>query len=304
MSASVLPEHLDEIIEDLRDDRLSLLALGLVSKQTLAKSRNYLFSNVDFDGNDRHFDAFLALLDAPWSSFTSAIESLHIKDLFHPTKRYTYRPRNMTRIAANLMHLKTIWVTSISWLCIPSHVRDFFQMNIADLQLDSVEFCENDLVELFSILQPSLERITTYNLQYDEIHDLPGTSSIFQRRFCFTSLDCSSLVLFKDVWDPPATKDLDVRVESFHLRLLSLTSTERELYTPFISKFLQHVGPSLRRLFINLSDPYFDPGKLFQVLPMSSDDLFQRLCLITNLWTSRNALICVLSTLEPSPWIT
>ncbi|KAF8957784.1 hypothetical protein BDZ97DRAFT_1844691 [Flammula alnicola] len=31
-----------------------------------------------------------------------------------------------------------------------------------------------------------------------------------------------------------------------------------EAYTPFISRFLQHVGPSLHHLFIKLSDPYVD----------------------------------------------
>lgn len=266
MSARMLPELLDRTIDHLCDDKRTLLALGLVSKQTLARSRRYLFSTVEFNDNDGHFDAFLTLLDAPWTSFTSAVQSLHVKDLFHVTRGYTYPAKtNIPRIVANLTHLKTLRVASVSWLCIPPHIRDFFfQLNTADLELDSVEFYENELVELFSILPPSLETLSLYNLQYDDIHDLSGKSSIFQRRFRFKSLDTSSLVLLKDVWDPAVTKTLDITVESFHLRLLALMSRERDLYTPFISRFLQRAGPSLHSLFIILSEPFSDPrqGKL------------------------------------------
>ncbi|KAF5382136.1 hypothetical protein D9615_004301 [Tricholomella constricta] len=258
------PELLDQIIDRSRNDRPTLLALGLVSKQTLARSRHYLFSTVEFDDNDKHFDTFLGLLDAPWTSFTAATVSLHVKDLFHSTRGYTYRPkRNILRILSSLTHLTTLWVTSTSWRCIPSHIRQFFfQLRITDLQFDSVEFYESEFVEFFSMLQPSTAMITAYNLKHEDGDDLSAISSIFQQQFRLKTLDSYSLVLLKDVWDPLRFKDLNVTVESFHLRLLDLATSDRETSTAFISRFLTHIGPSLKRLFINISEPHFWPDVL------------------------------------------
>ena len=307
VSTILPPELLDRIIDHIYDDKPTLLALGLVSQQTLVRSRAHLFSKLEFSYNenlfdtlvaqqnlartrylptklklnesDRQFDAFLTLLEAPWTTFTFALEFLHIKDLFHATRRYKYRPnRNIPHIAARLPNLKSLWLTSIAWPCIPPHIRDFFfQLNITDLQLDCIGFVPtypNDFIELFSRLQLSVETLTLYNIQLDEIPDLSQQSSIFHRHFCFKSLDSHSLVLLKDVWDPSVAKHLDIAVESFHLRLVSLTRRDRESYTPFISRFLHHFGQSVHRLFINLSEPYPSLGKPVPVSIISIRDTF------------------------------
>ncbi|KAF8804061.1 hypothetical protein BYT27DRAFT_7340372 [Phlegmacium glaucopus] len=265
------PELLDRIIDHLHNDRLTLLALGLTSTQTLIRSRLHLFANLEFNHGDKQFDAFLALLDSPWTSFTYAVESLNIKGIFNRLAgdNYKYHPtRNIPRITANLQNLKTLRLTSISWPYIPRHVRDlFFQLDITNLHLDSVEFTmyqQNDVLELFMRLQPSIKSITLYNLQFndDDIPDLSRDASIFRRQIHLETLDTTSLLLLKDVWDPQGTNDLDVTVESFHLRLPQMSRLNREAYTPFISRFLQRVGPSLHHLFIKLSDPYFDSHAL------------------------------------------
>ena len=297
---SILPlELLDQIIDHLYDDKPTLLTLGLVSKQTLVRSRGHLFSKLEFschnyfdtlvtkqnffrttklkcnDGN-RQFDAFLSLLEAPWTTFTFTVEFLHINNLFwHPTTGYRYCPnRNIPRIAARLPNLKSLWLTSIAWICVPPHIQEFFfQLNVADLQLDCIEFeptYPNDFVELFSRFQSSVKTLTLYNIVLDDIPDLSKQHSIFHRRFRFKSLDSHSLVFFVDVWDPSVTNDLDIAVESFHLRLDSLTQRERELYTPFISRFLQCFGQSVHRLFINISGPYLCLGKPIQVYHINS----------------------------------
>ncbi|KDR70102.1 hypothetical protein GALMADRAFT_145126 [Galerina marginata CBS 339.88] len=286
------PELLDRIIDSLHDDRRALLALSLASKRTLVRSRAHLFTKLEFkytdtafealvakqkiartryfytkleiDDADRHFDDFLALLDAPWTSFALTTQSIHINGLFHRTRRHEYRPnKNIPLIAANLPNLKTLCLTSILWPCIPRHIADFFfELDLAHMQLDSVDFTmhpQNGFVELFRRLQPAIKSVTLYNLQFydEEIPDLSKELSIFQLRMQFESLDTCSLLLLKDVWDPLRTKHLEVTVDSFHLRLIPMTIRDRELYTPFMSRFLQHVGPSLQRLFVKLSDPYF-----------------------------------------------
>ncbi|KAF8963804.1 hypothetical protein BDZ97DRAFT_976535 [Flammula alnicola] len=268
--STIPPELLDRITDHLHNDRLTLLALGRTSKQTLIRSRLHLFATLEFNDSDKKFDAFLALLEAPWTSFTYAVESLHLKERFHPRLTYKYRPtRNIPRITANLPNLKTLRLTSIWWPCIPPHIRDFFfQLDITEFHLDSVEFTtyqQNDFVEFFVRLRPSTKTITLYNLQFDddEIPDLSHNSSTFRRQIHLKSLDACSLLLLKDVWDPLGTNHLDVTVESFQLRLDPVSWRNREAYTPFISRFLRQVGPSLHHLFIKLSDPYLD----FHALP-------------------------------------
>ncbi|KAF8970808.1 hypothetical protein BDZ97DRAFT_1405098 [Flammula alnicola] len=265
------PELLDRITDHLHNDRPTLLRLGLTSRQTLIRSRLHLFSELEFNkGGDRQFDMFLALLEAPWTSFTNAVESLHVKELFLP-RGYKHLPnKNLARILANLPNLRTLRLTSLLWPYIPPHIRDlFFQTNIADLQLDSVAFAtytyrraEIDIMELFVrlSLHPSLKSITLYNLQFDDevIPNLSQHSSTFRRRFHLKSLDTSSLLLLKDVWDPLRANDLDITVESFHVRLVPMTRSNREAYIPFFSRFLRRVGPSLHHIFIKLSDPYLD----------------------------------------------
>jgi hypothetical protein len=204
---------------------------------------------------------FLALLGAPWTSFTNAVESLHIKGLF--PGHHNHPPiNNLPRILSNLPHLKTLRLTSISWPRTPPHIREFFlQINIVDFQLDSVEFTtypsqKIEIVELFVKLQPSIKSITLYDLQfpYEPIPDLSQHASTFRRPIHLKTLDTRSLLVFKDVRGPLHTNDLDITVESFHVRLVPLAWRDTAVYTPFFSRFLRQVGPSLQHIFIKLSE--------------------------------------------------
>jgi hypothetical protein len=264
------PELLDQITDHLHNDRRTLLCLGLTSRQTLIRSRFHLFSELEFNphnGGDKKFDMFFALLEAPWTSFTNVVESLHVRELFHA--RYYHLPNDFPRILANFTNLKTLRLTSIYWPFIPPHIREFFlRTNIVDLQLDSVDFTNRpekiDIVEIFVRLQPSIKSITLYNLHFYgdvPIPDLSQHASIFRRPIHLTSLDTCSLLMFKDVWDPLHANDLDITVESFHVRLIPLARRDRVAYTPFFSRFLRQVGPSLQHIFIKLSDPYPDTRK-------------------------------------------
>jgi hypothetical protein len=162
------PELLDQIIDHLHNDRRTLLRLGLTSRKTLTRSRFHLFSELEFNpynGGERKFKMFLTLLQARWTSFTNAVESLHVERLFSPGRDYTNFPNmNFPRILANLPNLMTLRLTSISWLFIPRYIREFFlQINIVNLQLDSVEFTTcAPIVEIFVRLQPSIKSITLH----------------------------------------------------------------------------------------------------------------------------------------------
>ncbi|KAG5651537.1 hypothetical protein H0H81_008299 [Sphagnurus paluster] len=249
-----MTELLDRIIDQLKGDSAALLALGLTSRQTLPRSRQHLFATVEFDGNDSHFDAFLALVDVPWTSFTTAVGFIHVKDLFwrDSVTRVYKHTRNAPRILLNLPNINKVWITSVPWFCIPSHIRLLFlHPKISELQLDRIECHDNDFVDLFSMIPPSVEIITAFNMRYMEINDIADKVSIFQRPFRFKTLDSVSLEQFRYVWDSSKLADGDITVDSFHVRLLYHMY---DANLPFISKFLRHIGPSIRRLFIEISD--------------------------------------------------
>lgn len=109
-SGTILPpELLDHIMDFLYDDRPSLLALGLTSKQTLLRSCLHLFIHMEFTG-DKDFDAFLTLLEALWTSFAYNIESIHIVGLsrFPPSGDKYGVSRVIPVIASHLPNLKTL----------------------------------------------------------------------------------------------------------------------------------------------------------------------------------------------------
>lgn len=262
------PELLDKVVDYLHDDRQALLALSLVSKKTtLTRSRGHLFSTIVFT-TDSQFDNFLLLLDRPWTSFTFSVQTLHLKDLFHTTRNYRYRSlssQSIERVISHLSNVEGVWLTSISWRVIPSHIRDilFHCLQITDLQLDRVEFYgDEEPCEFFSILAPKPNgSISFYDILSDDAMEFSPTPSIFQQPLHIKSLDTNALVRF--LGGNLLNSCPRLTVDSLHLRLPSLTSMERNNHIRFISNFIQHVGPSLQRLFVELSLPFYKSGRLY-----------------------------------------
>ena len=262
-------ELLDYIIDFLRDDRQTLLTLSLVSKQTMVRSRRPLFSNLEFINEDRKLNTFFALLDVSWTTCTHAVKSLCVKDQFNrwsAEKRGPFTTQDVSRITANLSNVKTLRLTSISWPYIPQYIVNiFFQLHLTGFHLESVEFRMDDTTDFFNFfagLQPSVRSISLFDLQFDdsELPDLSTNPTIFRRPIHLEKLDTSSLILFKDVWDPLHTNDLDITVDSFYMRFANISSRDRATYVPFFSRFLKHVGPSLCHLFIKLTEGYWGYG--------------------------------------------
>lgn len=268
--SDIPPEILDHIIDFLHNDRRTLLVLSLVSKQTLVRSRFYLFSNLKFVNEDRKINAFFALLDVPWTSFAHIVESLRIKEQFNrlgTKERGPFTAKHTSRIIDNLSNLRTLRLTYVPWPYYPFYIGDiFFQFNLTDFHLDSVALRTDDTTDFVNFsarLQPSLQSISLYNLEYDDAHipDLSANSTVFRRPIHLKKLDTYSLLLLKSVWDPLHSSELDITVESFHLRFANMPGEIREAYTPFISRFLKHVGPSLYHLSIKLTEAYCRNGK-------------------------------------------
>ncbi len=253
------PEIFDEII-DLLDETSTLLSFGLVCKRALVKSRRCLFSTLEFTKN-KSFDQFLHLAGAPWTSFTSAVEEIHLRDLFH--YHYPYRSEiDQTQVASNLRNVKSLSILNhstwkIGWRLVPRPILDvIFQLNIHDLQLDGIGMWKTeDIVMVFSRLPPSVKTLALRKLRFHaETPNLSHHLSIFRRPFRFRMFDNVSLALFKDVLDPLINPALDVSVQAFHIRPPVLPAAEA--CNPLTWRFLHHIGHCVEQLLITFDKPY------------------------------------------------
>ncbi|KIL66668.1 hypothetical protein M378DRAFT_160688 [Amanita muscaria Koide BX008] len=247
------PEIVDEVIGQL-DDTQALLSCGLVSRRILVTSRHRLFFSLEFVDH-KSFDRFLYLAGAPWTSFTLAVEEIHLQDVFG--RELMYRSEiNPTQIASNLCNVKSLSISSHStwhpkWKIVPRHILDvIFQLNIQDLQLDGVGWWNaDDVVRLFGRLLPSVKTLALRRLRYREIPDLLPHSSIFRRPFRFRAFDSTSLMLLKDVLDPLTNPDLDVAVQTFHIQAPKPSiAKSSNLLT---RRFLHHIGQGVEQLLIS-----------------------------------------------------
>ncbi|KAM6495370.1 hypothetical protein JOM56_008076 [Amanita muscaria] len=262
------PEIISEIIGYLHEDKRTLLSLGLVSKQTLYETRHHLFSTVEFSGARvwKDFDKFLRLVDVAWTSFTPAIQCTNFQRGCLPPNDDS-AGREMARIRTNLRNVKSLRLVSLIWKTIPSYILDLiFQLHIEHLSLCWLySWGTTDLFNIFRRFPPSLRTLDFKGMGIVTMPDLSEDPSIFHRSFRFETLDSQSIFLFKSVWDPSICHDLDIKVKSFYLQPLYDLFQLHQREAPFISRFLQRIGPSLEHLTISLthySRPYssYEPG--------------------------------------------
>jgi hypothetical protein len=255
------PELLDEFIDQI-DETSTLLSCGLVSKRALVKSRRRLFSTLEFR-SDEDFDRFLDLAGAPWTSFTSAVEEVHLQDLFGPKYDYgNFNERDPKTVASNLCNVTTLSIFVHVWKYgytkVPRFVLDvIFELKIHDLQLDGVHMTKKeDMAILFGRLSPNLKTLAFRRLRFHEIEDsdLLRHLSIFRRSIHFKILDNVSLAFFKDVLDPLANPGLDVTVHAFHIR--DPIDPAAEASNSLTWRFLEHIGHSVEQLLITCIEPY------------------------------------------------
>ncbi|KAJ3767912.1 hypothetical protein FB446DRAFT_792749 [Lentinula raphanica] len=131
MDCVFAPELLDHIIDQLGDDKKSLLAVSLSCKQLLTRSRYRLFHTFR---PDRYFapsqtlSALFEILDAPYSSMGRAIHCLVIGyDLQFPSTL----PSDLSRIRKNLVNVTTLCWNNYGWWTAPEAFKTLvFWLNI------------------------------------------------------------------------------------------------------------------------------------------------------------------------------
>ncbi|KAM6489719.1 hypothetical protein JOM56_014742 [Amanita muscaria] len=212
------PEIICEIISHLREDKKTLLALGLVSKQTLYESRHHLFSIVHFSAprddsyvwEDLH--RFLRLVDVAWTSFTHTTQCISLQNLndrpAHDDGTGRYIP--VARIRINLHKVKSLRLSNVKWSYTPSYILALvLQFPIEHL---SLFWCDaSNISNLLSGLAPSLKTLDMTGMTFATIPEDPyisHRSSRFRSR---------SLFLLKVAREPSICRDLDIKVKTFRL---------------------------------------------------------------------------------------
>ncbi|KAM6495376.1 hypothetical protein JOM56_008082 [Amanita muscaria] len=255
-------EIISEMIGYLHDDKKTLHTLSLVSKQTLYESRHHLFSTVPLYGRrlgtDSHgwddFDRFLQLVDVAWTSFTPTIQCIRLQPGYDgPTDDdSTGRDIPLARFRKNLPNVKSLHLSFLQRNSVPSFILDLvFQLHIEHFSLYSMRgYDTTDILNLFRRFPPSLRTLDLKGMRLETMSDLSKEPSNFHRPFRFETLDSESLLLFQSVWDPSICHNLDIKVKSFWLQPVHDQVSLHQRETPFISRFLQRIGPSLENLKI------------------------------------------------------
>ncbi|KIL67202.1 hypothetical protein M378DRAFT_297222 [Amanita muscaria Koide BX008] len=191
------PEIICEIISHLRDDKKTLLALGLVSKQTLYESRHHLFSIVHFSAprDDSYvwedLDRFLRLVDVSWTSFTHTTQCISLQNLndrpAHDDGTGRYIP--VARIRINLHNVKSLRLSNVKWSYTTSYILALvLQFPIEHL---SLFWCDaSNISNLLSGLAPSLKTLDMTGMSFATIPEDPSIPHLRSRSlFLFKSPD-------------------------------------------------------------------------------------------------------------------
>ncbi|KAG6829093.1 hypothetical protein H0H92_005705 [Tricholoma furcatifolium] len=253
----VLPaEILDTIVEYLHDEQRCLLALSLVCRRTLRRSRPFLFDTLVIQ-KSRQFDRFLDLLEGP-TTIASVIKAIHIKpiDSCHNHTLDRYMPEH----SLALIRLQSVHLALFDWPRLPRHLQSFvLTLSTSNVSIEHVSFYEgSDFLEFFnSRLIRECQHLSIHDIQLDDdIIDFPNyleTFPIFRKGYHISAIDSSSLLNFYGVWDP-RNRDTSKQVDCFYLRLKGMNSVFRQVHLAFIQRFVTHVGPSLDRLCVELGD--------------------------------------------------
>ncbi|KAF9001605.1 hypothetical protein BDQ17DRAFT_628419 [Cyathus striatus] len=235
----------------------------------MAKSRHILFQRMEFDYDKSAFDGFLDVLDAPWTSFSAVVQHISIKRFFRGASklenRFAYVPRSaasIRRITQNLPNLERLWVVRSSWGDFPPHILDLlFHLPVSDLQIEECSIQHiSELQELFIRMPPSIRTISMYNMResYSLRRDGYVTQDVIpfpDRNIHFETIDSVSAYFVMQLWSDLLGKGWkrSISVDTFHLRMYTSTDVSHSDIAT-CSRFLQIVGPSIRRLCIRLSE--------------------------------------------------
>ncbi|KAJ3730632.1 hypothetical protein C8R42DRAFT_13417 [Lentinula raphanica] len=207
MDCVFAPELLDHIIDQLGDDKKSLLAVSLSCKQLLTRSRYRLFHTFRpgrYFALSQTLSALFEILDAPYSSMGRAIHCLVIGyDLQFPSTL----PSDLLRIRKNLVNVTTLCWNNYGWWTVPDAFKTFvFGLNIETFIINDVYIQDSrELAEMITMLPSTLKNIVIGSIRYS--HDTANTESINdilakRKKIHLNTLHSGSTMAAKNLFQP------------------------------------------------------------------------------------------------------
>jgi hypothetical protein len=297
-SPSLAPGILDLIIDccadwsgDWHQSRMreqTLLALGLVSRQTLTRSRMHLFSTIIFSDSscDERFDKFLSLLhlqnDSGWSSLTNAVQDIHLIGLFdrpswfngppgpqHPIQTLADPSINLV---PRLISLKSIKFNRIRWKYVPVQLRYLLSNHpgLETVHLDKIFLWEDDIAQefisqipwpvpnivLFNAFHPSKMTVTNSSLDALRRESLSSSQSLR-----FKAIDSISLCALRNFTTHILDVEKPLAIDSLHISLVNRECHADNIAS--VSKAIAHAAASINHIHI----------EFFSLIPAHSRDI-------------------------------
>ncbi|KAJ3821418.1 hypothetical protein F5880DRAFT_1614701 [Lentinula raphanica] len=172
MDRILAPEILDHIVDQLRNDKRSLLAAGSSCKGMLFRSRYHLFHTLEITlftspngwgqgrnaTDPRSVSSLLRILDTPYSSMGHAVHRLIVNFGFHFPQTL---PTDFSRIQQNLPNVKTLHWRDDTWCDVPYAFKSLvFGLDIETFDISGVWFQDaSELVQMIAMWPSTLQKI-------------------------------------------------------------------------------------------------------------------------------------------------
>ncbi|KAJ3746101.1 hypothetical protein DFH05DRAFT_1458461 [Lentinula detonsa] len=250
MDRILAPELLDQVIDQLKDDKQSLLATSLSCKAMLYRSRYHLFDSLEVtiladrsgwsqgrtSTDPRSLSTLLEILDAPYSSMGRAIQSLIISFGFYFPQTL---PTDLSRVRKNLPNVRTLHWRDDTWCDIPDVFKSLvFGLNIDTFIISGVWFQNaTELMGMISMWPGTLQSVVMGSITCSgDDTEVIGDALIRRKNIHFQTLHSASTWAAQNLFSSLISSSL-ITIDRFIVGLRFPDEEEVRWVNGMLSKF-------------------------------------------------------------------
>ncbi|KAJ3810491.1 hypothetical protein F5876DRAFT_65572 [Lentinula aff. lateritia] len=265
MDRILAPEIVEQIIDQLQDDRKSLLATSLSFKGMLLRSRFHLFDSIEVtvfadpsgwsqgreSSDSRSLSALLRILDSPHSSMGLAVQRLIVSFGFHFPQTL---PNDLSRIRKNLRNVRTLHWRDDTWCDVPDAFKTLlFDLNIETFIISGIWFQKaSELVEMITMWPSTLQSVVMGSIvcSGDDTTNIDDTYNALSRRnkIHFQTLHSASTWAARNLFDSMMNSSM-ITIDRFILGMRFPDEEEVQWVNGMLSRYgssfneIQHLIP-------------------------------------------------------------
>ncbi|KAJ4493685.1 hypothetical protein C8J55DRAFT_165237 [Lentinula edodes] len=265
MDRILAPEIVEQIIDQLQDDRKSLLATSLSFKGMLLRSRFHLFDSIEVtvfadpsgwsqgreSSDSRSLSALLRILDSPYSSMGLAVQRLIVSFGFHFPQTL---PNDLSRIRKNLRNVRTLHWRDDTWCDVPNAFKTLvFDLNIETFIISGIWFQKaSELVEMITMWPSTLQSVVMGSIvcSGDDTTNIDDTYNALARRnkIHFQTLHSASTWAAHNLFDSMMNSSM-ITIDRFILGMRFPDEEEVQWVNGMLSRYgssfneIQHLIP-------------------------------------------------------------